>query len=73
MIQKSIASSTSKSGLKAVLLEGIHPSAVKVLQDAGYTHIVTHAKALSGDELISAISDAHFLGIRSGTQLTENV
>ena len=73
MIQKSIASSTPRSGRKAVLLEGIHRSAVQVLQDAGYTQIVTHAKALIGDDLISAISDAHFLGIRSGTQLTADV
>jgi len=73
MIQTSIDSATPKSGLKAVLLEGIHSSAVQSLQDAGYTRIVAHAKALSGQALNDAISDAHFLGIRSRTQLTAEV
>ncbi|WP_296494914.1 phosphoglycerate dehydrogenase [Rhodoferax sp.] len=73
MIQKSIDSAAPKSGLKAVLLEGIHPSAVQALQDAGYTRIVAHAKALAGQDLHDAINDAHFLGIRSRTQLTEEV
>lgn len=73
MIQKSIALSVPKSELKAVLLEGIHPSAVEALQQAGYTHIVTHAKALAGEELRAALADAHFVGIRSRTQLTADV
>ena len=73
MIQKFIDSSVAKSDLKAVLLEGIHPSAVDALQQAGYTRIVTHAKALSGDALLAAIADAHFVGVRSRTQLTAEV
>ncbi|MGB4362036.1 MAG: phosphoglycerate dehydrogenase [Rhodoferax sp.] len=73
MIQKSIALSVPKSALKAVLFEGIHPSAVESLQQAGYTRIVTHAKALAGDELQAALLDAHFVGIRSRTQLTADV
>jgi len=62
-----------KATLNAVLLEGIHPSAVEALQRDGYTHVVTHAKALAGDELQAAIADAHFLGIRSRTQLSAEV
>ncbi|MDO9144671.1 phosphoglycerate dehydrogenase [Rhodoferax sp.] len=73
MIQKSIALSVPKSALKAVLLEGVHPSAVESLQQAGYTRIVTHAKALAGDELQAALLDAHFVGIRSRTQLSADV
>jgi len=73
MIQKSIDSSAAKSELQAVLFEGIHPSAVEALQQAGYTRIVTHAKALSGDELLAAIADAHFVGVRSRTHLTAEV
>jgi D-3-phosphoglycerate dehydrogenase len=61
------------STLKAVLLEGIHPSALETLQRGGYTQIVTHAKALAGVELLQAIQGAHFLGIRSRTQLTAEV
>ena len=61
------------NALKAVLLEGIHPSAEETLQRGGYTQIVTHAKALAGAELLEAIKGAHFLGIRSRTQLTAEV
>ena len=62
-----------KNDLKVVLFEGIHPSAVEVLQQGGYTNIVTHAKALAGDELLAALADAHFVGLRSRTQLTAEV
>ena len=65
--------SVAKDKLKFVLLEGIHESALEVLRQDGYTNIVAHAKALSGDALAQAVSDAHFLGIRSRTQLTEAV
>ena len=65
--------SVAKEKLKFVLLEGIHESALDVLRQDGYTSIVTHAKALSGEALAEAVSDAHFLGIRSRTQLSEAV
>jgi D-3-phosphoglycerate dehydrogenase len=65
--------SLHKDALKAVLLEGIHPSAVDVLRQGGYTHIVTHAKALAGAELVTALEGAHFVGLRSRTQLTAEV
>ena len=39
----------------------------------GYTQVETHPKALAGDELVDAIRDAHFVGIRSRTQLTAEV
>ncbi|MDD2881123.1 MAG: phosphoglycerate dehydrogenase [Rhodoferax sp.] len=73
MIQKSIDLSVSKSKLKAVLFEGIHPSAIDALQQAGFTRVVTHAKALAGDELRAALADAHFIGVRSRTQLSADV
>ena len=62
-----------KAARKAVLLEGIHPSAVEVLKQGGYTNIVTHAKALAGADLQAALDGAHFVGIRSRTQLTAEV
>src|SRR5690606_35996650 len=65
--------SVPKDRLKFVLLEGIHPLALEALRADGYTNIDTHAKALSGAELQAAIEGAHFLGIRSRTQITEAV
>ena len=57
----------------ALLLEGIHPSASEALRRAGYTRIESHAKALAGAELLAAVADAHFIGIRSRTRLTAEV
>ncbi len=65
--------STSKDKIKFLLLEGIHPSAIAVIQAAGYTQIECMASALSGEELKSKLSGVHFLGIRSRTPLTQQV
>lgn len=65
--------SLDKSLIKFVLLEGVHTSAVDALNAAGYSNVEYVKTALSGDSLLSAIKDAHFLGIRSRTQLTEEV
>jgi len=65
--------SVPKDKLKFVLLEGIHSTAVRALADDGYTNVDTYPKALSGDDLIAAIEGAHFIGIRSRTQVTEEV
>ena len=63
--------STEKSKIRFLLLEGIHPSAAAVIQAAGYTQIESLPGALPEDELKKKIADAHFVGIRSRTQLTE--
>ncbi|MBA4329395.1 MAG: phosphoglycerate dehydrogenase [Polaromonas sp.] len=65
--------SLDKNKLKFLLLEGIHPSAITVLRDAGYTQIESLPGALEGEELKAKIADAHFVGIRSRTQLTAEV
>ncbi len=65
--------SLDKSKIKFLLLEGLHPSAIEALQAAGYSNIDQRATALAGDELLEAISDAHFIGIRSRTQLSDEV
>ena len=67
------ASSLAKSNIGIVLLEGVHPSAAEMLQRAGYTNIVSHAKSLAGDSLTEALKGAYFAGIRSATQLTADV
>lgn len=61
--------SLDKSKIKFLLLEGIHPSAVDVLKNAGYSNIEILPGALQGEELKEKIADVHFLGIRSRTQL----
>jgi len=65
--------SIPKSALKIVLLEGIHEFAVQALHEAGYAQVVTREKALDGGALIDLIGDAHFVGIRSRTQLNDEV
>lgn len=69
----SLSLSHDKAKLKFLLLEGIHPSAVEVLKRDGYEQVETHAQALVGDELIAAIGNAHFVGLRSRTRLTAEV
>ena len=68
-----IKTSLDKAQIKFLLLEGIHASAIKILKAAGYTNIESLSGALEEEELIAKISDAHFVGIRSRTQLTADV
>lgn len=68
-----LKTSIDKQKIKFLLLEGIHPSAVAVLRAAGYTQIDSVPGALPDDELKARIADAHFVGIRSRTQLTADV
>lgn len=65
--------SLDKSKIKFLLLEGLHQSAVDKLQAAGYTNIEYHKTALPEAELLERIKDAHFVGLRSRTQLTREV
>jgi len=65
--------SLDKSKIKFLLLEGVHQSALDTLEQAGYTNIEYLKTALPQDELKEKIKDAHFVGIRSRTQLTKDV
>ncbi|OZG72271.1 D-3-phosphoglycerate dehydrogenase [Hahella sp. CCB-MM4] len=65
--------SLDKSKIKFLLLEGVHQSAVDTLNAAGYTNIEYHTGSLPEAELKEKIADAHFIGIRSRTQLTGDV
>ncbi|MBM6550520.1 phosphoglycerate dehydrogenase [Marinomonas ostreistagni] len=65
--------SLEKAKIKILLLEGVHQSAIEALNAAGYENIEFHKTALAEDELIEKIADAHFIGIRSRTQLTAKV
>ncbi|MGF2733553.1 D-3-phosphoglycerate dehydrogenase [Marinobacter pelagius] len=65
--------SLEKSKIRILLLEGVHQSAIDTLNAAGYTNIEYLTHSLGEEELIEKIADAHFIGIRSRTQLTEKV
>ena len=65
--------SLDKSKIKFLLFEGIHQSAVDALAAAGYTNVERLPGALEGQELHDKIADAHFVGLRSRTQLTAEV
>ncbi len=65
--------SLDKSKIRFLLLEGVHQNALDTLKKAGYSNIEYITGALPEDELKEKIADAHFIGIRSRTQLTEEV
>ena len=65
--------SLDKAKIKFLLLEGVHASAADLLRAAGYSQIESLPAALPDAQLKEKIADVHFLGIRSRTQLTEEV
>ncbi len=65
--------SLGKQKIKILLLEGVHPSAVEIFKAAGYENIDYYPAALPEDELLEKIAGAHFVGIRSRTQLNAQV
>ena len=65
--------SLEKSKIRILLLEGVHQSALDTLNAAGYTNIEYLSHSLAEEDLIEKIADAHFVGLRSRTQLTANV
>ncbi len=65
--------SLDKGKIRILLLEGVHQSAIETFNAAGYTNIELLKQSLPEEELMEKIADAHFVGIRSRTQLTEKV
>ena len=65
--------SFAKRRIKFLLLEGIHAHATDALAHDGYASVRSLAKSLTGDALKAALQDVHFLGIRSRTELTEEM
>lgn len=65
--------SLPKDKIKVLLLEGVSPTAVEMMQAAGYSNIDRLPKALDGAALIEAVKGVHIIGIRSRTQLTADV
>ena len=65
--------SFARDRLRVLLLEGIHPNAVEVFRQAGYTNVERVEGTVPEDDLPRLLGDVHFLGIRSRTHLTEAV
>jgi D-3-phosphoglycerate dehydrogenase len=61
--------SLDKAKIKFLLLEGLHPKAREMIEDAGYSNIVEKPGALTPEELKQSLKGVHFVGIRSRTQL----
>lgn len=66
------AQSYPKSRIKVLLLENVHPKALKAFQDEGF-QVELIKGALDEDELIEKIKDISILGIRSKTIVTKKV
>jgi D-3-phosphoglycerate dehydrogenase / 2-oxoglutarate reductase len=62
----------TESLTRALLLENIHPDARARLAKDG-CQVDTLPRALTEDELVSAVDGVQLLGIRSGTHVTERV
>lgn len=67
------ATSFPKSDIRILLLEGINPTAVATLHDAGYTQITRITQSLSEEALSAELAQTHLLGIRSRTQLNQTL
>ena len=65
--------SLSKEKIKVVLLEGVHPLAEENFRKDGYNNITYLKYTPEPAELKEILSDTHILGIRSRTQMTEEV
>ena len=62
-----------KQDIRVLLLEGVSQTAVETFRAAGYTQIEYHEKSLPEDELKRRIAEAHIVGIRSRSHLTDDV
>lgn len=62
-----------KEKINILLLENISDAAVAEFKEAGYINTRKLSGALSEQELIKEVKEAHLLGIRSKTQITANV
>ena len=65
--------SRPKNQIRWLLLEGISPTARAVLEKHGYTNVEVLSGALEKDALIDKLQGVQMLGIRSRTQVTEEV
>jgi len=67
------AVSLNRDRIGFVLIESVHDRAAQTLIEAGYNNLRRYPAALEPNALKDALTDAHFLGIRSRTQVSEDV
>ena len=65
--------SLEKRKIKVLLLEGVHPSARQSFDEAGYRNVECLDTSIPTEELIDKLEGVYMLGIRSRSQLTEEV
>lgn len=62
-----------KEKIRILFLENISDAAMRNFRQNEYTNVEKIGKAMTEEELIREIKDVHILGIRSKTQITENI
>ncbi len=65
--------SLAKDKINFLLLEGIHGRAEDYIRRAGYNSLWPHQSAPEPDQLRELVRDAHFLGIRSRSQIGADI
>ena len=73
MVPEKKMTSYPKDKINILFLENISDAAVKQFTGGGYANVKKYNRALSEEELLTAIKDVHLLGIRSKTQVTKKV
>lgn len=63
----------TENDTKFLLLEGIHETGVESLAASGYRNVERLSHSLTGSDLLDAIADVDFIGIRSRTQIDATV
>jgi D-3-phosphoglycerate dehydrogenase len=63
----------SRKETKLLLLENVNQSAVELFSGYGFTEIERLTKALDADDLRAALKGVDLLGIRSRTQITDDI
>src|SRR4051812_12535587 len=63
----------SRKETKLLLLENVNQSAVELFSGYGFTQIERLTKALDADDLRAALKGVDLLGIRSRTQITDDI
>ncbi|MDQ3394477.1 MAG: phosphoglycerate dehydrogenase [Bacteroidota bacterium] len=72
MNKMNTAISYPKNRINVLLLENVHPEALRLMKEEGY-NVEVYPAGLDEDELIEKIKDVSILGIRSKTHVTKKV